>query len=104
MSAGFGHEGMIAYYKRQIQYHETKLAKGEALKRSYEESPGWYKRQHVWRHNAMIGHTVMMRVHLTSMIDSPSTTSETKHVARSILGLIPKLQNSLAARIDPQEK
>lgn len=59
------------------------------------------KRRHVWRHNSYLGHVIMMRANLNQMIASPSTSTETKQLARSMLGLLPKLQNSLQFRIDP---
>jgi hypothetical protein len=58
------------------------------------------KRNRIWRHNSFIGHSVMMRQHLNTMISADSTTDETKHIARSILGLVNQLQNSLATRKD----
>lgn len=61
------------------------------------------RKLYIWRHNAFIGQVLMMRANLNSIIASPSTTTETKHYASSILGLIPKLQNSLVARVDPEE-
>ena len=59
------------------------------------------KRKRIWRHNSFIGHTCMMRANLNSILASDTTTAETKHIASSMLGLVTKLQNSLATRVDP---
>lgn len=73
----------------------------KATKRAiWGRSPGWIKRQRVWRHNSFVGHTFMMRQQLQSIIDSDSTTAHTKQLARSMLGLVTSLQNSLQERVD----
>jgi hypothetical protein len=64
----------------------------------------WDKRQRVWRHNSFLGHVVMMRQHLNTIIEADSTSQETKHFARTILGMVPKLQNSLSVRIDRENE
>jgi hypothetical protein len=64
----------------------------------------WTQRRRVQKHNAHIGRAVRMREYLNEMVASPSTTPETKQIARTILGVIPKLQNSLTTRVDPKEK
>ena len=59
------------------------------------------KRQRVWRHNSFISHSVMMRAQLNSILAADSTTAHTKQLARTILGLVGSLQNSLQERVDP---
>lgn len=71
-----------------------------AKKAIWDKGPGWIKRQRVWRHNSFVGHTFMMRQQLRSIIDAESTTAHTKQLARSMLGLVTSLQNSLQERID----
>lgn len=61
-------------------------------------SPAFTRRQLIWRHNSFIGHAVMMRAQLNNMLTAETTTDQTKHLARTILGLIPQLQNSLTER------
>ena len=65
------------------------------------QSPAWHRRQRIWRHNAMVGHTFMIRAQLNNMISAETTTEETKHYARTILGLVTHLQNSLTVLKDP---
>lgn len=96
---------LLEYYERQIGYVKNRMAKG------YKKTPPadvdqktWLKRQRVWRHNSFIGHVVMMRTQLNAIIAADSTSTETKHFAKSLLGLLPKLQNSLSVRIDREEK
>ena len=64
--------------------------------------PAQRRRNRVWRHNSFIGHAVLMRANLNAIISADSTTEHTKHLARTILGLIPALQNSLTERVDPK--
>lgn len=61
---------------------------------------GLPKRKWVWRHNSFVGHSVMMRQQLRSIIEAESTTAHTKQLARTMLGLVTSLQNSLQERID----
>lgn len=62
---------------------------------------GRERRQRVWRHNSFIGHSVMMRQLLRGILEADSTTDHTKQLARSMLGLVTSLQNSLQERVDP---
>lgn len=99
-------ERLVEYYETQLGYARNRIARDnydKARPSVNNPTPGWHKRQYVWRHNSLIGHVVMMRQQLNAMVDAPSTSQETKHYAKSILGLIPKLQNSLSVRIDPKE-
>lgn len=61
------------------------------------------KRAYIWRHNSYLGWVVQMRQHLNSLVESPSTTEASKHYANSMLGLVPKLQNSLSRRVDQKD-
>jgi hypothetical protein len=70
------------------------------MKGPQPQSPAWHRRQRIWRHNSFIGHSVMMRQLLSNMIDAETTTAHTKHLARSMLGLVTSLQNSLQERVD----
>lgn len=58
------------------------------------------KSEHVWRHNSLKGKAGMARVNLESIYNSPSTTPETKDIARQMLKLMEPLQRSLDHRID----
>lgn len=58
------------------------------------------KQLNAGKHNFFIGDTINMRNRLNEMLDAPTTTEETKHYARSILGLVTQLQNSLTVRKD----
>lgn len=59
------------------------------------------RRQYIWKHNSYLGHVTMMRANLNAMVLSASTTERTKHLARTMLGNIDALQNSLQERVGP---
>lgn len=61
----------------------------------------WHQRQRVWRHNAFSGSARMMQMQLQSILDSDSTTSETKFIAGQMLTKAEDLAKSLKTRIDP---
>ena len=85
------------YYQRQLNLIDSGAYWKEPTVKQRQASD---KRNRVWRHNSFLGHSVMMRQHLNTIISADSTTDETKHIASSILGLVTKLQNSLQNRKD----
>lgn len=92
-------EKMREYYQRQLRYLDSpKSTVNTGV--SEKQQLSFTARQRVWRHNSFIGHSVMMRGQLNAMLASDTVTSETRQYARTILGLLPKLQNSLTSRVD----
>lgn len=63
-------------------------------------SKAWHQRQRVWRHNAFSGSARMMQMQLQAMIESDSTTDQTKFTARKILADVEHLKLSLKIRRD----
>jgi hypothetical protein len=53
------------------------------------------------RHNGYSGHARMMEMQLRAILESDSTTIETKSIAKTMLYYVPDLKASLKTRIDP---
>lgn len=97
-------ERLKDYYSRQLGYVNKRLEAdryGEKARTSKANDPeAFARRQRVWRHNSFIGHTCMMRQQLNAILAADSTTERTKQIARSMLGVVSSLQNSLQERKD----
>lgn len=64
-------------------------------------SPGWHRKQRVWRHNSYMGHATMMLAHTHSIIESDTATADAKNIALQIRALAYQLREALRTRKDP---
>lgn len=64
-------------------------------------SPGWHRKQRVWRHNSYMGHATLTSKNMQAIIDSDTTTLEAKALARQIQSLAGQLYVALSVRKDP---
>lgn len=60
----------------------------------------WHDRQRRHRHNGFSGSARMMEMQLQNMIETNSTSIETKCIAQTMLNCIPALKAALKTRID----
>jgi hypothetical protein len=94
---GVNPQRMLEYYEAEAAKMRRLIAKNKDFPKPAVDSD---KKRRIWRHNSFLGHAVMMRQQLNAILAADSTTPETKQIARSMLGLVSKLQNSLATRKD----
>jgi len=59
------------------------------------------RRIHVWKHNSFFGHVRMMQSNLESIINSRSTCTDTKQIAKEMIDSTQMLLGTLRTRIDP---
>lgn len=65
---------------------------------------GKEKRRLNFRHGACIGHVVMARKNMMGVVQSPTTTAESKAIAKQIISDLVRLEDSLKERGDHNDQ
>lgn len=63
-------------------------------------TPAWEKRQRVHAHNSLSGGVAISRANMQAIQRSPSTTANSKKLAREILEKLDFLQQHIKIRVD----